>query len=108
MLMGRHASSHAGVRPPCRPGTDAAAPVYGGCQDPQAQGIRVTPEFSRNVSPDVEIALHPIPTPDPKPYIVTVGPDGLLWFCENGTAQIGRLDPDSRALTQFATPTADS
>jgi len=55
----------------------------------------------------VEIALHPIPTPDAKPYIVTVGPDGLLWFCESGTAKIGRLDPDSGAFTEFATPTAD-
>src|SRR4030081_3174452 len=30
MLMGRHASSDAGVGPPCRPGTDAAVRVYGG------------------------------------------------------------------------------
>jgi hypothetical protein len=30
--------------------------------------------------PDVEIVLHPIPTPDCKPYLIVPGPDGNLWF----------------------------
>ena len=42
---------------------------------------------------DVEIVLHPIPTPDSKPYIIVLGPDQHLWFCESGTSKIGRLWP---------------
>jgi virginiamycin B lyase len=56
----------------------------------------------------VEIVLHPIPSVDAKPYIIVVGPDGNLWFCESGTAKIGRLDPRSLRFTEFATPTPNS
>src|SRR5215471_13634240 len=67
---------------------------------------RVSVEFAR--AAEVEIVLHPIPTPDAKPYIIVVGPDGALWFCESGAAKIGRLDPHSGTFTEFATPTPDS
>ena len=44
-------------------------------------------QSARRVGPtaDVEIVLHPIPTPDAKPYIIVVGLDTRLWFCESGT-----------------------
>ena len=57
---------------------------------------------------DVEIRLHPIPSPDAKPYIIVVGPDGHLWFCESGTSKIGRLDPDKGSFVEYATPTPDA
>src|SRR5438093_12697026 len=57
---------------------------------------------------EIEIVLHPIPTPDSKPYIIVFGPDQHLWFCESGTSKIGRLNPANGAFTEFATPTPDS
>src|SRR5439155_24119845 len=57
---------------------------------------------------EIEIVLHPIPTPDSKPYIIVFGPDQHLWFCESGTSKIGRLHPANGAFTEFATPTPDS
>jgi virginiamycin B lyase len=35
----------------------------------------------RVTSGDVEIILHPIPSPDSKPYIIVVGADRHMWFC---------------------------
>ena len=32
-----------------------------------------------------------IPTPSPKPYGITAGPDGALWFTEYNGTKIGRL-----------------
>src|SRR5262245_62498965 len=57
---------------------------------------------------DVEIVLHPIPTPQSKPYIIVFGPDQHLWFCENGTSKIGRMDPRSGRFVEFDTPTPNS
>src|SRR5438132_14400331 len=57
---------------------------------------------------EIEIVLHPIPTPDSKPYIIVFGPDQHLWLCESGTSKIGRLNPANGAFTEFATPTPDS
>ena len=37
---------------------------------------------------EVEIVLHRIPTPDSKPYLIVLGPDGNLWFCENVASKI--------------------
>src|ERR1051325_3863926 len=57
-----------------------------------AGGTSVSHDVARRVASadDVEIRLHPIPSPDAKPYIIVVGPDGRLGLCERGTAQIGR------------------
>src|SRR5262249_59667920 len=54
---------------------------------------------------DVEIVLHPIPTPQSKPYIIVFGPDRHLWFCENGTSKIGRMNPSNGSFIEFDTPT---
>src|SRR5258708_18959261 len=40
------------------------------------------------------------------PVGITAGPDGNLWFAEEG-GQIGRITP-AGVVTEFATPTADS
>src|ERR1700722_6464244 len=88
-------------------GSQAVTPVYRGLQPGRD---RVSAEPARRADPaaDVEIRLHPIPTPDAKPYIIVVGPDGALWFCESGTAKIGRLDQSTGRFTEFATPTESS
>jgi streptogramin lyase len=50
------------------------------------------------------IREHRIPTPGSKPYIITPGPDGNLWFCESGASKIGRITPDGQ-ITEFPLPT---
>jgi len=57
---------------------------------------------------DVEIVLHPIPSPGSKPYIIVFGPDRQLWFCESGTSKIGRMDPGNGSFVEFDTPTPAS
>src|SRR5262249_17510138 len=57
---------------------------------------------------DVEIVLHPIPTPQSKPYIIVFGPDQHLWFCESGTSKIGRMNPSNSSFIEFDTPTPNS
>ena len=54
------------------------------------------------------IREHKIPTPDSKPYIAVEGPDGNLWFCENGASKIGCFDPRAGAFREFALPAAGS
>ena len=47
------------------------------------------------------IREHRIPTPDSKPYIAVEGPDGNLWFCENGASKIGCFDPRTGAVSRI-------
>src|SRR5260370_2528765 len=54
---------------------------------------------------DVAIVLHPIPTPQSKPYIIVFGPDQHLWFCESGTSKIGRMNPGNGSFIGFDTLT---
>src|SRR5258706_9396428 len=53
-----------------------------------------------------EIREHRIPTRDARPYILALGPDGNVWFCESGADKIGRLSPRDYAITEFALPSA--
>ena len=48
---------------------------------------------------------HRIPTPVSKPYIITLGPDGNLWFVESLDNAIGRMDLQGNAVA-FALPRA--
>ena len=50
------------------------------------------------------------PSPPPIPFLVgiTSGPDGNLWFTEQAANQIGEINPTTHAITEFATPTANS
>src|SRR5262244_2819653 len=74
-----------------------------------ALGISVAIASERRaVAGDVDIILHPIPSRDGKPYIIVVGSDRHLWFCESGTSKIGRLDPDRGSFVEYATPTPDA
>src|SRR5512135_2025924 len=51
-------------------------------------------------SPVTEFSL---PTPNSRPYGITTGPDGNLWFTEFGSDKIGRITP-SGAVSEFALP----
>ncbi len=54
------------------------------------------------------IREHRIPTTGSKPYIAVEGPDGNLWFCENGASKIGCFDPHAQTFREFALPGAGS
>lgn len=45
------------------------------------------------ITPDGQITRFPIPTPDSRPTGIALGPDGAMWFTENGASKIGRIDP---------------
>ena len=47
------------------------------------------------------IREHRIPTPDARPYIVALGPDGNVWFCESGAGKIGRLSTRDGTFAEF-------
>jgi len=49
------------------------------------------------------IREHRIPTPAGKPYIITLGPDGNLWFVKSLGNAIGRMDLQGNAVA-FALP----
>src|SRR6266571_1442919 len=60
-----------------------------------------------HASPAASITESPVPTARSSPSGITAGPDGNLWFTENGSNQIGRLSP-SGTITEFPVPTASS
>src|ERR1035437_6588952 len=41
------------------------------------------------------------------PLVITTGPDGNLWFTEDGAGKVGRVTP-SGTITEFASPTSNS
>ncbi len=55
----------------------------------------------------LSVSEQPIP-PGSAPWGIVTGPDGALWFTENGLSKIGRYDPATGQLTQYATLTAAS
>ena len=73
------------------------------------------------VTPQGKVTLFPLPSqaadggdgssdfiPNAQaPTDIVVGPDGNLWFTENGTDGIGRITPGG-VITEFHTPSADS
>ncbi len=70
-------------------------------------GISTRPSATRSRGKPV-IREHRIPTHGGKPYIAVEGPDGNLWFCENGASKIGCFDPRAGAFREFALPAAGS
>src|SRR5215510_2156120 len=54
------------------------------------------------------IREHRIPAAGSGPYICVEAPDRALWFCESGTAKIGRLDAASGRFTEYDLPTANA
>src|SRR5947207_1160935 len=56
--------------------------------------------------PDSKITEFPLPRPDSRPYTITPGPDGNVWFTEELGNAIVRLVPgDPPTMTAFPDPT---
>jgi virginiamycin B lyase len=53
------------------------------------------------------IIEHEISYLDSHPYILTFGPDGGLWFCDNGAGQICRMDVSTGMFGAFPLPRRD-
>ena len=56
----------------------------------------------------LSIIEYPIPNPTGMPWSITSGPDGALWFIEYLGNQIGRIDPTTHVITEYAIPTPNS
>src|SRR3954463_14490579 len=52
------------------------------------------------------ITEFPVPTPNAGGVRITAGPDGNLWFTEQGANQIGKINPVTHDVTEFPVPTA--
>ena len=50
------------------------------------------------------ITEFPLPAAFGSPAGITAGPDGNLWFTENGLDALGMINPATDVLTQFPTP----
>ena len=46
----------------------------------------------------------PLPTPNSLPSDITVGPDGNLWFTEQGANKIASINPTTHVITEFPIP----
>jgi streptogramin lyase len=53
------------------------------------------------------IIEYPVPTAFSAPYIIAPGPDGALWFTENGGGKIGRITTVG-AVSEYIIPTANN
>jgi virginiamycin B lyase len=56
---------------------------------------------------DPAVTEYAIPTDLSKPFGITAGPDGAMWFAEGDGNKIGRIGMDGK-ITEFAIPTAES
>ena len=54
------------------------------------------------------IVEYTIPTASSAPAGMTPGPDGAMWFIENGGNNVGRMTPDGGVTNEYPIPTASS
>ncbi len=54
-----------------------------------------------------DIRLTEMPTVRARPYGIKEDSDGMLWVAYRGAPKIGRIDPDSWEIVEFATPDPD-
>jgi streptogramin lyase len=52
----------------------------------------------------VTVTEFPVPTPSSRPYTITAGPDGNVWFTESDGNRLGRITPGG-VITEFIVPT---
>src|ERR1051326_1626975 len=55
----------------------------------------------------IAITEYPVTTSGSLPYGITAGPDGNIWFTENGANKIGKITPNG-VVTEYPIPTAGS
>ena len=62
------------------------------------------------ITPTGTVATFNIPTAASAPTSITSGPagEGGIWFAESAGNKIGRIDPQTHAITEFALPTGYS
>lgn len=53
-----------------------------------------------------EVTLRSSPTPNSRPYGIDINSAGVLFYCENATNKIGRINPDTFEITEYALPPA--
>ncbi len=53
---------------------------------------------------EIVTTTYPVPTPKALPEGVITGPDGNVWFTENGAPIIGRVVPSTGVITEFVVP----
>jgi virginiamycin B lyase len=53
-----------------------------------------------------EVTLKQSPTPNSRPYGIAINSEGMLFYCENGTNRIGRINPDIFDITEYVLPAA--
>jgi virginiamycin B lyase len=51
------------------------------------------------------ITQYSLPTSPANPFGIVTGPDNAVWFAEQGADKIGRIDPTTHTIVEFALPT---
>ena len=73
-----------------------------GLQEPP-RNVFTTPGHIGRLTPAGQLTEFPLPTPFNRPYAITTGADGNVWFTEDGS-KIGRVTP-AGVITEFPMPT---
>jgi len=63
-------------------------------------GLLVVGSAPPAIADSGRLVEFPVPTPASRPYQITAGPDGNLWFTESDAGAIGRITPDG-VITEF-------
>ena len=66
--------------------------------------VIIPTEISPCQEPSGNVAVKEVPTPRALPYDIVVGPDGAAYFCEFGSNKIGRINPATLEVTEYALP----
>lgn len=81
------------------PGNDAQTELDASPPSPDRRDADVVPADGR-----ISIIQLPNPSPSGSASRITRGPDGNMWFTQNGANQIGRITP-AGVITEFQVPT---
>src|SRR5271166_676535 len=68
-----------------------------------AAGAALRPASAAAAAP--HIVEYKLPRAGAFPHDPALAPDGIVWFTDQATSHIGRLDPASGAVVDVATPT---
>ena len=65
-------------------------------------------EVSQGEQSSYRLVQYPLPNGSSAPYSITVDNSGNVWFVEQGSNQIGSLDPASGVIKEYSIPTPNS